>query len=101
MIVFMTKIPSHLSSAQMTDGKKLTVKFENKKPVGLRVCAPIPVSLVSFPSHGVDSILWKKCYEVQWCVSMFCPVSVFAGVRYFSGTWDIQIFDSSVFIWSI
>lgn len=45
MIVFMTKIPSHLSSAQMTDVKKLTVKFENKKTIGLRNCTPISVSL--------------------------------------------------------
>lgn len=43
MIVFMTKIPSHLSSAQMTDVKKLTVKFENKT-IGLSNCTPISVS---------------------------------------------------------
>lgn len=63
MIVFMTKIPSHLSSAQMTDVKKLTVKFENKKTVGLRICTPISVSLISLLSRGVDSALWKNAMK--------------------------------------
>lgn len=51
-ITFMTKIPTHLSSVQMADVKKINIiKSENNKIIGTNNCVPTSVALKNIHTY--------------------------------------------------